>query len=257
MPSEDEFDAEALEDDATQEAGGADEEHEGGDEGGGTEQEHEEPHEDESEGRVASEQARGDRENRAIRDAKRARQEAERARQAVERERDEIRAQLLAVQQQRTNQPDPQAQQRELERIALMDPDQRLEHYRQQDSQRFAQLEQRLTFQLSDNADKSAFETLKARNPMAAKYADDAEKLVASERAQGRNVSREVALNFVIGKKFLEKAPAQTTRQRAAATARVASQTTAPRSQSGMGREARGESDDMATLEKRLRNQSI
>ena len=256
MPPEDDLNAEALEDDAPEETLGSDEEPEGHDEGGDTDEGQQEPQGDDAEGRVAAQQARGDRENRAIRDAKRARQDAEREREAAIRERDELRTQFNAIQQ-RTNQPDPRAQQLEAERLAVMDPEQRFEHFRQQDQQRIAALEQRLTFRLEDATDKAAFEALQARNPLAAKYAPDVEKLIASERNAGRNVSREVALKFVIGEKFLQKAPAQTTRQRAAASTRVASQTTAPRSQAGMGREARGEGDDVGALEKRLRNQVI
>lgn len=183
----------------------------------------------------------------------------ERVRSAL-RERDETRAEIAALRAEmaavrnRPQEPDPRALQAEQERLALMDPDQRMQYFRHQDQQRLQALEARLTFRLEDATDKAAFDALQSRNPLAARYAADVEKLIASERAAGRNVAREVALKFVIGEKMFEKAGKATTTQRKAAGARVQSQTTAPRSPGGIGRESRAGVDDVNALERSLRN---
>jgi hypothetical protein len=246
MPPEIDPDVDAEEDpinEAAGEAGDADESLETGDEAG----------QEADDGNEVPQ-----RENGGL-DTRQSSRSSERVRAAL-RERDETRAEIAAIRAElaavrnRPPEPDPRAIQAERERLALMDPDQRLEYYRHQDQQRLASLEQRLNFRLEDATDRAAFDALQARNPLAAKYASDVEKLLASERQSGRNVSREVALKFIIGEKVMQKAGSATSKQRKAATGRVQQQTTTPRNPGSMSREDRGAGDDIKTLERRLAN---
>jgi Arc/MetJ-type ribon-helix-helix transcriptional regulator len=185
----------------------------------------------------------------------------------LRRERQEVAAQLAELKaqqaqaQQHRNQPDPYQAQREAqleqERLALMDPSQQLAYYRQQDQARMQAEFQRLRFEMADSQDQARFDTLKATNPLAAKYAGEVDRIIAFERQNGRNVSRETALRFAIGQAVLAKAGTTTTRQRKQAAERVASQQTKPTNPGGMSREGRASGDDIGALERRLRGVEI
>jgi hypothetical protein len=116
---------------------------------------------------------------------------------------------------------------------------------------------QRIRFEMHDTQDQARFETLKATNPVVAKYAPEVESRVAAERAKGLTVSRDTVLKFLIGEAVLKKAGSTATRQRKQATERVGSQQTAPRNPGGMPREGRAAGDDMASLARRLKDVQI
>jgi glutamine phosphoribosylpyrophosphate amidotransferase len=149
------------------------------------------------------------------------------------------------------------AAQREQERLAMMQPHELIAHFQEKTRQEMRQEMQQFRLESQEQTDRLAFASLKAREPIAARYEKDVEALVASERAAGRIVSREVALNFAIGKAIREKAPGQAATQRTAARARVASQTTRPGNQSGSPRDNRPSGDDLSSLEARLKGQTI
>lgn len=167
-------------------------------------------------------------------------------------------AELQAAQQHRQQPPDPYAAQRaqqiEQERLSLMDPEQRFQYQLEKlQSQQQADM-QRLRFEMHDSADQARFDALKSTNKLAAAYAPEVDRIIKQERAEGRNVSREVALKFAIGEKYLAEASKASAKQRVQANGRVATQRTSPTNPGGMQREGRAAGDDLASLERRLKD---
>lgn len=166
-------------------------------------------------------------------------------------------ARLRAEMQQRQAAPQETAAQRS-ERLAMMDPDQRVEYLLAErgraDETRYARLE----FQMQDSADRTAFEGLCARNSTAAKLKTEVEDRLAELRRNGTTAPRETVLKYVIGDRALANAPRAKTRAQNTADANRQRQTARPtggRSDAGTptGRIA----DDRAARAKRLEDQQI
>jgi hypothetical protein len=133
------------------------------------------------------------------REAREARAEAQRAREEIEAFR---RAQA---------QPQETPAQR-AERLAMMDPDQRTDYLLAERDRRENERYARLEFQMQDSADRTAFEGLCARKPVAAKLKDQVEERLAEMRRNGTTAPRETVLKWVIGDRALANEPGARTR---------------------------------------------
>ena len=182
------------------------------------------------------------------------RKEAEQKFATLEREIAEIRA----AQQQPRIDPAEQARQlaEEQQRVSLMAPHEVAQYYAQKTQQQMEYRLQLMQLSLAEENDRAAFNALQTSDPLARKYADEVERLIKSEKAEGRSVKRETALNFVIGQAMRKRAGAAGTRQGKAAAARVAGASTKPGRMNGdaasdrTGR--RGGDPSEAELERRL-----
>lgn len=113
--------------------------------------------------------------------------------------------------------------------------------------------------QLSDQADKSSFETLVASDPIARKYASKVEQSLTELRRQGGDGQRLAILKWLIGDAVWEKRGTNGKQRRAAADDRVRRATTRPGNNASDaggtgGRRARSASQ---SLEDRLADQPL
>lgn len=182
------------------------------------------------------------------------RKEAEQKFATLEREIAEIRA----AQQQPRIDPAEQARQAQIEaeQVALMSPAQVAQYYAEKTRREMQAERQQDRLFLQEQNDRANFNALQATDPLARKYADEVERVVQEQKRNGMTVSREVALNFVIGQAMRKRAGAAGTRQGKAAAARVAGASTKPGRMNGdaasdrTGR--RGGDPSEAELERRL-----
>jgi len=202
---------------------------------------------DDVEDEPAPRQSRGD--NRvatATREAK----EAKEALARLEREMAEIRAST------RPQTPQETPQQRE-QRLAALDPYERLQIELQETRQETRLFQQRLEFETRDNADKVAYDALAQRAPVAAKLKDEVEKRLADMRAAGTTAPRETVLRWVIGDRALANAGKATTRARTAAAGNKDRQAArAPSGRGDVAAEGRNNSSTKAR-EKRLESYNL
>ena len=162
---------------------------------------------------------RGGRASRAVQRAKEeaatARAEAAAARaQLADRER---RIQEIETRNSRV------VQQEEEQRLALMEPEQRLEYKLAKQSEHFANQVNQIRRESQLAADKSSFDAMVEVNPVYAKHAKAVETEHARMLALNPNlpVPRLVLLKIAIGEAALVKGPAQAKRQQARGAARV------------------------------------
>lgn len=223
-----------------------------GDEGGGEETgEESDDAGTGGDGRRAAEVRQPGRAQRRVETATRIAAEAKREADALRREMAEIRAQTQGRQT---------AEQAELERqrVALMSPDEKLEHYRQQDRQELDRRFGQLQMQQQDAADRSSFEAKCARNPALQAVAEDVEAQLAEARRAGSNLPRETIATYLIGKRALERANRAKPKQQRAGAERVARETV--RAPSGGGNNVRAgtaRGSEAAQRAKRLENMEI
>lgn len=185
------------------------------------------------------------------------RKEIEQKYSTLEREIAEIRA------AQQAPRPDPAEQQRlaqiEAEQVALMSPAQVAQYYAEKTRREMQAERQQDRAFLQEQNDRANFTALQATDPLARKYADEVERVVQEQKRNGMTVSREVALNFVIGQAMRKRAGAAGTRQGKAAAVRVSGAQTRPGRTNGDASGDRGgrRSGDLneADLERRLGNQ--
>jgi hypothetical protein len=185
-------------------------------------------------------QERGREPSRAQRRVETALREAREAKEEI--------ARLRAEAQQRPTQPAETAAQR-AERLAMMDPDQRVDYLLNEQRQQFGNELAQIRFQTADSADRTAFDGLCARNPVASKLRDNVESYLADMRRNGTNAPRETVLKYVIGDRALANAGRATGKARRTAEdnrSRQAARPSSPRndtrgesSRSGSEREAR------------------
>jgi hypothetical protein len=109
-----------------------------------------------------------------------------------------------------------------------MSPDERAQHWIEQERQRSQAEMNKLRFEMYESTDRAKFEALKASNPIAARLAPKVEEYLANERRQGRNFDREVVMTFLAGQEALARAGKEGTKQRAAGAARIAQNKTRP-----------------------------
>jgi hypothetical protein len=168
----------------------------------------------------------------------------------AKREADALKAEVAALKATQSQPAAETAAQRQA-RLAEMEPWERSEYLQ---NERMTRLE---TITL-DRTDKAAFEALCARDPTAAKMADEVERELSALRARGQNVDRDTMYTHLLG----QKARAQSTRasgraQRAAAANRDR-QTTRPGSaRSDTSPADRRETNTKAARDKRLENYQL
>lgn len=187
--------------------------------------------------------------SRAERRVQQALSEAKAAKAEVER----LRAEMARP----PAQPAETAAQRN-ERLAMMDPDQRVEYLLAEQKRdlegRFGQLQ----FQMADSADRTAFDGLCARTPAAAKLKTAVEDYLAEMRRNGTTAPRETVLRYVIGDRALANATRNTTKATRTADVNRARQAARPASaRSDAGATGRTASGEQEARRKRLEDMQI
>lgn len=147
--------------------------------------------------------------------AREARAEADR----VSRENAEIRAEI-----QRMRQPAVETPEQEQAKLALMEPEQRVEYRFNKAMQRQEQQNAALQFQLRDSTDKSTFAALAVGNAFYRSVAKEVETKLAELRRQGQDVAREALAKYIIGERVLAKGPKAVERQRSEGERRIQQQ---------------------------------
>ena len=130
---------------------------------------------------------------------------ADEARQAKQ-ELAETRRRLDDLSRQMT-QPRVQAESPEqrASRFALMTPQEQMSETLRESEQRTVALVQQVQMQSADAADRAAFQSRAAVDPLYAKWGPKVEGKLAELRARGNNVERDVLLKFMIGEAALER----------------------------------------------------
>ena len=186
---------------------------------------------------------------------------SERIRSLSERIKEEqIRREALERQIAELNRPDPQAlarqQAEEAERVAMMAPHEVAQYYANKSQQQMQQMLHRQQIQQMDKLDQIEFRSMVSTNPLAKRYADKVEEIVAEGARNGNMIPRANALAYAIGQDALKNASAAAKPQRAAGAARVAANTVrrgTPGGDVGSDASTRG-NNSKAALEKRLAN---
>jgi hypothetical protein len=142
---------------------------------------------------------------KATRDAKEAKERSDR----LEREMADLRASIRP----QTSQPQETPEQRR-DRLALMEPVERMEYLLNESRQETQRTLQRMEFENADRADQLAYEGLCQKAPVAAKLKDEVEKRLADMRKAGTTAPRETVLRWVIGDRALKNAGKATSRAR-------------------------------------------
>ena len=171
----------------------------------------------------------------------------------------DLRRQIEGLTQGNTRQQTEHQQRLEQERMALMSPEERFDYLREKDRQEFEGRLGGIQQQLADSTDRTAFDSLCARNPAFAAVRDDVERSLAEVRRNGGNAAREVLATYHIGKRALERANGGgKTRQKARGQQNIQRQTVRPSSPRGdvapAGRRGGSEADQRRT---RLENIEI
>jgi hypothetical protein len=163
-----------------------------------------EAHEDEPDRRV---NFKGGDKSRAVVAAKKAAREAQVARDeaaAIRREFEEFRRSA----EERSNRPDPDAEQH---RISLMDPEERINYFREQDKREMTAHMRRLEMNFADQTDRAAFQAQVSVNPKLGRYADKVESIYQENRRNamargGTPPDRATILRWVIGDEAVKNA---------------------------------------------------
>ena len=134
--------------------------------------------------------------------------------QAAEARVAELASQQQALQRQLAELQSTRSQAEEQERLALMSPEERAEYRIQKMQQQMERQSGMLQMQLQETSDRIAFEAKAAANKLYAQHSTEVERIVQTEKAQGRYVSREIALKYLLGEKLLAKQPAAQNRAR-------------------------------------------
>jgi hypothetical protein len=230
---EDEADEVEIEEDADQEvdAGDGDEDEESEETAGAADGERQEAS-GRQEGSVRQPSRAERRVHQALREAKEAKAEVER---------------LRGEAQQRTIQQNQETPAQRAERLAMMDPDDRVNYLLQEQGQRFNNELAQIRFQSADSADRTAFESLCARNPVASKLAGQVEERLAELRRNGTTAPRDTVLKYLIGERAMAnagRAKGKATRVAATNTARQTSRPASARNDTGgENRRATGEQE--------------
>jgi hypothetical protein len=90
-------------------------------------------------------------------------------------------------------------------RFALMTPQEQMSETLRESEQRTVALVQQVQMQSADAADRAAFQSRAAVDPLYAKWGPKVEGKLAELRARGNNVERDVLLKFMIGEAALER----------------------------------------------------
>lgn len=143
------------------------------------------------------------------------------------------------------------------EQLALMTPDELINYRLGESDKRFQQTLSQIQWNTYEASDKAAFNSLRATDPLAAKYADEVETRLAAMRQQGQNVDRERLLTFIIGEKARAGRSAAKQRQTAQGQQRIARQTVRPGAARSDTAGNRGKISEQEAREKRLENMTF
>lgn len=144
------------------------------------------------------------------------------------------------------------------DRLAMMDPDDRVQYLLHEQGQKFEGELAAIRFQTADSADRTAFEGLCARNPAAGKLKAQVETYLADMRRNGTNAPRETVLRYVIGDRALANAGKATGKaQRRADDNRVRQQARPGAARSDTGGESRRGGSEAQQRAKRLEDIEI
>lgn len=143
------------------------------------------------------------------------------------------------------------------EQFALMTPDELITYRLGESDKRFQQTLGQIQWNTYEASDKATFNSLKATDPLAAKYADEVETRLAAMRQQGQNVDRERLLTFIIGEKARAGRSVAKQRQTAQGQQRIARQTVRPGAARSDTTGNRGKVSDQEARDKRLENMTF
>ena len=143
----------------------------------------------------------------------------------------EVRAEI-----QRMRQPPAETPEQEQARLALMEPDQRVQYTLDKALRTQAQQFSRMQAQMSDQTDKSTFMALAAPDSLLKSVAQEVEQELARVRSMGQNVDREALANYLLGKRLRERSPKAAAAQRRAGERNIQRQQARP----GAGRSDQG-----------------
>lgn len=170
---------------------------------------------------VASERkpSRGEsRFQRLANEAREAREESARLRRELEQDRRD-----RAAREQQAQRREPTA-----DEMALWTPEQIIDYKLGKATSTFNQNLQSLQMQTMESNDKMAWESIKTRDPRAARYDREVEQRLTDLRAQGQNVAREALFKFILGEKVYAAAQGKAPKQRKEGQQRIARQKVAP-----------------------------
>lgn len=175
-------------------------------------------------------------------------QKAAAAAQAREAERNDRLERQLEELRGRTNQRQ-ESPEEEAARLSLMQPEERSDYKLNKALRQVDEISRRSAFQASEVADKAAFEAKVQMDPLYAKLAPDVEKELATLRAGGQNVPREILFQLAVGRAALA-ARGKKNGQKERGAANLRRETTAPLNGKGDQSAARRRTND--TPAKRL-----
>ncbi len=238
-----EAEADAGDQDADAEVGGLDAE--GAAEGDGADAQ-----EGQVDGDAAPPRKRGA--NETIRELRASRKTETEARLRLETETRELRERLGRLEQPRQAPQGPTPEQ-----LALMTPDELIDHKLGIATKRFEATLGQIQWQTYEATDKAAFEALKASHPMARRLADKVESRLAEMRAQGQNVDRVRLAKYLVGEEAWEKGEAAKVKQAAQGQQRIARQTVRPGAARSDTTGNRGKVSEQEARDKRLENMTF
>ncbi len=140
------------------------------------------------------------------------------------------------------------------EQIALMTPDELISYRLGESDKRFQGMLGQIQWQTYETSDKATFNTLKATDPLAAKYADEVEKRLMEMRANGQNVDRDRLFTFIVGEKARAGRSVAKQRQAAQGQRNIQRQTVRPGAARSDTTGNRGKVSDQEARDKRLEN---
>ena len=123
----------------------------------------------------------------------------------------------------------------------------------------FASEIQSLRFTTQDSADRSAFESLCARNPAVASLREEVDERLAQERRNGFNFPRETVAKFLLGERALKNGPRAKAAQQKRADVERTRQTVRTPSNTNRSDVSRtsGKGNDASARKKRLEDMNI
>lgn len=217
------------------------------DEGGGEADREETTDEEAEEGLVAEPQSRGEKRFQKLANEVKAEREA---RAALEKEMQQLRAERA----QRENTPKGESPEEEAMRLSLMTSDERTDYKLAKAKREHDFAINVMRFQSADREDRASYTAKAATDTRYKKYEQEVETLLAEERRVGHNPSREIILDYLIGRNMRLNGGAARDKAKKEGAARIQSQTA--RADSGRSDRAparRNESgNDLRALEKRL-----
>ena len=143
------------------------------------------------------------------------------------------------------------------EQLALMTSDELITYRLGESDKRFQQTLGQIQWNTYEASDKATFNSLKATDPLATKYADEVETRLAAMRQQGQNVDRERLLTYIIGEKARAGRSVAKQRQTAQGQQRIARQTVRPGAARSDTTGNRGKVSDQEARDKRLENMTF